>query len=215
MAVVSENRFCQKCGRKVEVISVSIGMEGIERLRCSNCGTFIDEKEGDDAFKDALLSGEGQESFSDDSIVIPAYDTVVVAGYRPEVMNVIVSTMTRKNIAREVIPCENGEELIIRLIQDLNSGDTNHVNLAILDVAMPYLNGINAAIGVRAIEKNYTSHSPVPILFLTRKPIDDTFKKVIKYLSPSKYAGLGPSDNPKELSPRLSRIISLLSQESW
>jgi CheY-like chemotaxis protein len=215
MAGKEENRFCPKCGRKVEVISVSVGMEGIERLRCANCGSFIDEKEGDDAFKDALLSDEGEQSFSDDSIVIPTYDSVVVAGYRPEIMNLIVNVMTRKNIAREVMPCENGEELIIKLIQDLNSGDTTHINLAILDVAMPYLNGINAAIGVRAIEKNFASHSPVPILFLTRKPIDDTFKKVIKYLTPAKYAGLGPSDNPKELGPRLSRIISLLSQESW
>ena len=105
--------------------------------------------------------------------------------------------------------------MILKLIPDLNDTDGNHINLLILDVPMPYLNGINAAIGIRAIEKIYPKHSLIPILFLTRKPIDDTFKKVIKYLSPAKYASLGPSDIPKELVPRLSRIIALLSQEAW
>ena len=213
--VGAEKSFCPKCGRKVEVISVSVGMEGVERLRCSNCGAFIDEGAGDEGFKDALLSGEDSGSFTDESIVIPTYDTVVVAGYRPEVMDIIVNHMTQKNIAREVVPCENGEELIMKLIQDLNSSSGSRINLAILDIPMPYLNGINAAIGIRAIEKPFEGHQKIPILFLTHKPIDDTFKKVIKYLTPAKYAGLGPSDNPKEMAPRIARIISLLSQEAW
>jgi len=209
-------RFCQKCGRKVEVISVSVGMEGMERIRCSNCGAFINDTDTEEGFKDALLSGGAEDqSFADESIVIPTYDTVLVAGYRPEVMNIIVNHMTQKNIARQVEPCENGEELITKLVIDLNSSDGNRINLAILDVPMPYLNGINAGIGVRAIEKTFERHQKVPILFLTHKPIDETFKKVIKYLAPAKYAGLGPSDNPRELAPRIARIISLLSQESW
>ena len=168
-----ENRFCPKCGRKVEVISVSVGPDGEERLRCSNCGAFIDSTEGDEGFKDALIAGEAKEemSFSDDNIVIPNFDTVVVAGYRPEVMNIIVNVMVSKGLAREVVPCENGEELIVRLIQDITA---NRIGLAILDVPMPFLNGINAAIGVRAIEKSYPDHARIPILFLTRKPIDDT-----------------------------------------
>jgi CheY-like chemotaxis protein len=213
--VSSENRFCPRCGRKVEVLSVSIGPDGEERLRCSNCGAFVDEREGDEGFKDALLSGEEQPAFSDESIVIPTYDKVVVAGYRPEIMNLIVNHMTQKNIAREVIPCENGEELIMKLVEDLNNTNGSRINLAILDVPMPYLNGINAAIGIRAIEKSYPDHTKIPILFLTHKPIDDTFKKVIKYLSPAKYAGLGPSESPKDVAPRLARVISLLSQEAW
>jgi len=210
-----ENRFCSRCGRKVEVVSVSLGVEGVERLRCSNCGAFLDADNSEETFRDALLSEGDQASFSDESIVIPTYDTVIVAGYRPEVMNIIVNEVSRKNLARTVLPCENGEEVILKLIPDLSDPDANHINLLILDVPMPYLNGINAAIGIRAIEKTYPKHGLIPLLFLTRKPIDDTFKKVIKYLAPSKYAGLGPSDNAKELVPRLSRIISLLSQEGW
>jgi len=192
-----------------------MGVDGVERLRCSNCGAFLDAEAADAGFREALMSDEDQTPFSDESIVIPTYDTVVVAGYRPDLMNVIVNEVSRKNLARTVVPCENGEDVILKLIPDLNGTDGNHINLLILDVPMPYLNGINAAIGIRAIEKTFADHSPIPILFLTRKPIDDTFKKVIKYLNPAKYAGLGPSDSAKDLVPRLARIIALLSQEGW
>ncbi len=208
-------KFCQRCGRKVEVVSVSLGVQGVERLRCSNCGAFLDEAVADEGFRDALLSDSQEIAFSDDSIVIPTYDTVMVAGYRPELMNIIVNEVSRKNLARSVIPCESGEEIIIKLIPDLSSDTGNQINLLVLDVPMPYLNGINAAIGIRAIEKTYPKHGLVPILFLTHKPVDDTFKKVIKYLAPAKYAGLGPSDTPKELIPRLDRIIALLAREGW
>jgi len=211
----SEIRFCPKCGRKTEAISISIGPDGEERLRCSNCGAFIDEPAGDEGFKDALLSGEEQAAFSDESIVIPTYSTIVAAGYKPEILEMIVNAVARKNLARQVIPCENGEELIIRLVKDLSAGNSNNINLAIFDVPMPYLNGINAAIGIRAIEKPFPDHNLIPILFLTRKPVDETFKKVIKYLAPAKYANLGPSDNPKEIAARVDRIIALLAQESW
>ena len=199
----------------MEPVSVSMGTEGIERLRCPNCGAFLDIPDDDASFREALLSGEEQIPFSDESIIIPTYDIVVVAGYKPELMNIIVEEMSKKNLAREITPCANGEELIIKLIKDLNSSDGGHINLIVLDVPMPYLNGINAAIGIRAIEKTYPEHPPVPILFMTKKPVDDTFKKVIKYVAPAKYAGLGASDNPKELAGRISRIITLLTQENW
>jgi CheY-like chemotaxis protein len=105
--------------------------------------------------------------------------------------------------------------MIIQAIAFMQKAQNNNVNLILLDVPMPFLNGINAAIGLRAVERTYPTHHPIPLLFLTRKPCDDTFKKVIKFLSPAKYAGLGPSDHPAELGPRLGRIISLISQEKW
>jgi hypothetical protein len=80
---------------------------------------------------------------------------------------------------------------------------------------MPFLNGINAAIGLRAVERTYPEHDLIPILFLTNKPCDDTFKKVIRFLAPAKYATLGPVDDKGKLIKHLHRIISLVAQEKW
>jgi len=211
---IAARAWCSSCQADVEVISVTMGTEGIERPRCANCGAYFDEEKG--VGEEFSLPEEREiPAFSADSIAIPTFQAVMVVGYQDEVRNLIVEQMTQKNLAREIIPCVNGEEMIIQAIAFMQKAQNNNVNLILLDVPMPFLNGINAAIGLRAVERTYPTHHPIPLLFLTRKPCDDTFKKVIKFLSPAKYAGLGPSDHPAELGPRLGRIISLISQEKW
>ena len=191
-----------------------MGTEGIERPRCANCGAFFDEERGaGEEF--SLPKEEESPAFSGEGIAIPSFQAVMVVGYLDAVRNLIVEQMTQKNLAREVLPCVNGEEMIIKAIDSMQKTENNDIGLIVLDVPMPFLNGINAAIGLRAVERTYPLHKPIPLLFLTRKPCDDTFKKVIKFLSPAKYVGLGPSDQPAELSLRLGRIIGLISQETW
>jgi CheY-like chemotaxis protein len=209
-----ERAWCPTCQADVEVVAVSMGTEGIERPRCSNCGSFLDEEKP--AGQEFSLAEDQQAPvFSADSVAIPVFKTVLIVGYRDDVRGLILEQMTLKNMAREIVPCVNGEEMIIQTINVLQRGEDGEVSLVVLDVPMPFLNGINAAIGLRAVERTYSGHRLVPLLFLTRKPCDETFKKVIKFLAPAKYAGLGPSDNPAELGPRLGRIISLISQEKW
>lgn len=210
----AERAWCAACQADVEVIAVSMGTEGIERPRCANCGAYLDEEQGVGEEFSFAEEKEGP-AFAVDSIAIPTFQTVMVVGYQEAVRNLIVEQMTQKNLAREIIPCVNGEDMIIHVINSMQNAMNSQVNLIVLDVPMPFLNGINAAIGLRAIERTYPLHRLIPLLFLTRKPCDDTFKKVIKFLSPAKYAGLGPSDHPQELAPRLARIISLVSQEKW
>jgi CheY-like chemotaxis protein len=209
-----ERAWCSTCQADVEVVSISIGTEGIERPRCANCGSYMDEeKEAGQEFPPA----EAQETpaFSADRVAVPIFKTVMIVGYRDDVRSLILEQMTLKNLARDILPCENGEEMIIQTINALQRDEDGEVSLVMLGVSMPFLNGINAAIGLRAVERTYPGHRLVPLLFLTRKPCDETFKKVIKFLSPAKYASLGPSDNPAELGPRLGRIISLIAQEKW
>jgi len=154
-------------------------------------------------------------SFVDESISIPSLDEVLVVGYAPGVRQLLVDKMFEKHLAREVTPLNNGEEMIVKVIQKMTGGNGGEVNLVVTDVPMPFLNGINAAIGLRAVERTYPDHDLIPVLFLTNKPCDDTFKKVIKYLAPAKYATLGPVDDQPGLNKHISRVISLLAQEKW
>jgi len=202
-----KNLFCPDCGMEVEAIVA----EGTSLPRCTVCGSEIKDSYEDSADPSVSLD---EMSLVDESISIPSMDQVLLVGYTPSVRDVLLDKMTEKQVARDIIPCQNGEEMIKEVIQRVSGGDGN-IDLLVTDVPMPFLNGINAAIGLRAIERTYPEHDLIPILFLTNKPCDDTFKKVIRFLSPAKYATLGPVDNREKLIKHLTRIISLISQESW
>ena len=204
--------YCKNCNREVDAVSVSMGTEGIERIRCPDCGAFLD-KDRDD-FAEALREDE-QYVFSDESISIPVFTSVLMVGYAEQVGNIIEEQVVQRNLAREVNILANGEDLIVRMIQSMNSLDGENIDLVITEVPMPYINGINTAIAMRAIERTYPDHELIPILFLTHKGCDDTFKKVIKFLNPAKYASLGPAGDAQKIAPRVNRIVSLLAQEKW
>ncbi len=204
--------YCQECRREVDAITVSMGTEGIERLRCPECGAFLDE--GRDDFAEALREGE-DTVFSDESISVPVFPSVCLVGYPDEVGRIIEEQIIQKNLARDVQVLPNGEELIVRLIQSLNEVNGEDIGLVVMEVPMPYINGINTAVAMRAIERTYANHNLIPLLFFTHKPCDDTFKKVIRFLNPAKYAHLGPSDERSQVVPVINKVISLLAQEKW
>jgi CheY-like chemotaxis protein len=204
--------FCKSCQVEVEPISVSMGTEGVERLRCPECGSFLDAEP--DEFKAALQESE-EFVFTDESISVPIFPSIFLVGYPEQTALMLEDQIIQRNLAREVVVLPNGEDLIIRLIQSLSSLDGEEIGLIITEVPMPYINGINTAIAVRAIEKTYPGHSLIPILFITRKPCDDTFKKAIRFLSPARYASLGSSDDSGQMAPRLNKIVALLCQEKW
>ncbi len=203
--------FCPSCQVEVEA-AMSLGPGGKKVPRCTICGTVIDKEAHEDNSSVAL----DEMSFVDESIHIPEKDGIIVTGYSPQVREIIYNGLMEKQMGREIIQCKNGEEMVIQVIENFREGKKNGtIDLIITDVPMPFLNGINAAIGLRAIEKNYVNHDLVPVLFLTNKACDDTFKKVIRFLAPAKYATLGPVDNHKELSAHLNKIFSLLAKEKW
>jgi len=203
--------FCPNCQVEVEAVKV---VASLPTFRCTICGTLVKD-DGPAAGDDKGISLD-EISFVDESISIPGMDEVLVVGYTPSARDVLVDKMVEQHIARTITPLENGEDMIIRVISSLlgNNG-AGRVELVVTDVPMPFLNGINAAIGLRAVERTYLEHDLIPILFLTNKPCDDTFKKVIRFLSPAKYATLGPVDDREKFIRHLARILSLVAREKW
>lgn len=205
--------FCPNCMVEVEAVMSPVP-GGKVSPRCSICGTVIDDAKALGSV-DRLISLD-EQSFVDESISIPVMDTVIISGYSPGVRQVLLDKMVERNLARKVLAVENGEEMLVEVISRLSSQKTDgKLDLIVLDVPMPYLNGINAAIGLRAIERTYPDHDLIPLLFLTNKPCDDTFKKVIRFLSPAKYATLGPVDDKEKLIKHLHRILGLVAKEKW
>lgn len=204
---------------EVEAVVSPYAGEGANVPRCTLCGAVIDvgvsSSIGEGCEFDPSISLD-EQSLIDESVSIPTLNEIVLVGFAPSIHQLLEDKVHEKNLAREVISCTNGEEMIVNVIDRLKGDSGNgDIDLVLTEVPMPFLNGINAAIGLRAIEKTYPEHDLIPILFLTNKPCDETFKRVIKYLSPAKYATLGPVDDKERLTEHLTRIISLVSKERW
>jgi CheY-like chemotaxis protein len=200
--------FCDNCSEKVEAFATPKPGGGIQ-YKCSICGSTLHDK-----VDDTNSVGLNESGFIDESVSFPGMDTILTAGYSPSIRGMLLDKITEKQIAKNAEGAANGEEMIVKVIDAMN-GSTGKIDLLITDVPMPFLNGINAAIGLRAIEHTYKDHDLIPVLFLTNKACDDTFKKVIRFLAPAKYATLGPIDDKQKLEKHLHRVISLIAREEW
>lgn len=185
--------FCPSCGEEVEYFVMVSG--GQELAHCSNCGL--------------ILQMEEQAKKKEQKIRPLQY--VIAAEDSPLLLKTIGNMMLEKGIAKQVEACKNGEEFISKVTARLK--ENQPISLSILDVAMPILNGINAAVILRAIEKGFDKKRFTPILFFTSYKCDDTFKKVLKYAAPAKYINKGTGASPEQFAERLLQVIYQLLAE--
>ena len=74
---------------------------------------------------------------------------------------------------------------------------------------MQILNGVNAAIAMRAVEKGL-GLQPIPILFFTGQKCDENFQKVLDYCKPAQYVNKGVNSTPELLASRVTEVIKML-----
>ena len=132
-------------------------------------------------------------------------ETVIAADDTEGILRSLTKTLADRGIARTVLPAANGVECLIHYHQSVAAGRTPQ--LVILDVNMPILNGINAAIGLRAAERASGVTAPVPILFFTSTPCDDSFKRVLQFTSPARYLNKGAAGTAQEFADRLVAVL--------
>ena len=167
--------------------------EGDEIKHCSVCGLILHEQQEKQAPKLKTLQH-----------VIAAEDSTVL-------LKTVSRMLQDKKITKSVDACKNGEEFVSTTVERLKNNLP--ISLAILDVNMPILNGINAAVIMRAIERGYDRKRPIPILFFTAYKCDDTFKKVLKYCKPAKYINKGTGSSPEQFAERLFQVVNQLLAE--
>ena len=184
--------YCPSCGENVEYFVMLT--EGDELIHCSICGLILQKEE---AKKPADK--------------LKTLQNVVAAEDSPVLLKTLSQMLLDKNITKGVDPCKNGEEFITAVVGRLKKNLP--ISLVILDVNMPILNGINAAVIFRAIERGFGRKRPSPILFFTSYRCDDTFKKVLKYCAPAKYINKGTGSSADEFAQRLYQVVSQLLAE--
>ncbi len=183
---MTEERYCPSCGEMVDTLVMV--KTGKEELICACCGmVFRDTEE------------------------IRTLRAVLAAEDSPLLLRKVSEMLEAKEVARTVIPCQNGEVFLENAVSRLRAGLP--VSLAILDVNMPILNGINAATAIRAIERGMGMAKKIPILFFTSHKCDNNFQKVLKYCTPAHYINKGVGSSPEDFAERLYNVIAGLLQE--
>ena len=183
-------RFCPSCGENADTLVMekagnSPG-EITEELCCNICGMLVEDR----------CKKE----------VTPA-DSILIADDSQMMREFMHDALTASNLCRMVVTSNDGSEFITRFSRGIS--EKKRFSLVVLDVAMPVLNGINAAIAMRAIEKALKMKA-TPILFCTAYKCDENFRKVLSFCTPARYLNKGSSSTPDMLATRIKQIVELL-----
>lgn len=190
----SIKRFCPGCGEDVDTYVmerlVSSFGEIKEELCCINCSMPVEDR-----CKKEFVSAEAI-LVSDDSSMI---------------RELLCDFLTKNKLSKKVVPSKNGSDFITLFSRSISKKAL--YSLVVLDVGMPVLNGINAAIAMRAIEKALKM-DPTPILFFTAHKCDEKFKRVLSHCKPAHYVNKGGGAKPDLLASRIGQVVKRLLKDS-
>jgi CheY-like chemotaxis protein len=178
--------FCPGCGEDVGTYDVK--REGVVEVRCNFCGLTLESA----VFETEVKGSKECIMFVEDSELIRM---------------MLDDALVENKAAKKVITANNGfefmEKLIDRFINRLP------VDLIILDIQMPIMSGINAAVALRAIENGFKREGRrIPVIFFSVKKCDDTLKKVMEFCAPAQYVNKGVSNTKDELFSRVKQVIN-------
>lgn len=180
--------YCPSCGEEVDVFVMIAG--GEERPHCSQCGLILDER-----------VVEKKRSL----------ESVFIAEDSYSLRSALSEILLSKKIAKNVVEASDGREFLAKITDAFKKG--MNVNLIILDVNMPNIDGINAAKTLRALEDGFRRDSKVPILFFSVVKCDENFKRFLQILTPSAYLNKGKEGTPEQLAERVYQIIKRLLEK--
>jgi CheY-like chemotaxis protein len=179
--------LCHGCGENVQTHTVAA--EGRVERRCVYCGLVLDAA----------------------TPIAETFDTAIAVDDSPLLCGVLEDLLVERGLARSVKVCRDGSEFLTVLTQALLAHRTP--GFLVLDVQMPIINGIHAALAARALEKGFGT-SPIPIIFFSVKKCDENFRKVLKFCAPASYLNKATAPTPELIGERLSAIVRQTSAKS-
>ena len=172
--------FCQGCGENVETHRVAA--EGRVERRCVYCGLVLDAR-------DAALATAERAIAVDDSELL---------------RDVLSDLLVERGLAQSVTACKDGAEFLEVFTGALLR--RRPPGFLVLDVQMPIINGVHAALGARAIERGFAV-GPIPIVFFSVAQCDDNLRRVLQHCAPAGYLNKQTAPTPEAIGDRLAAIL--------
>lgn len=198
MAYTENTRYCLCCGEEVHVDRVERN-ERIE-LICGFCGFLLGVGE-----EESLLTiQEPTSSTGSDRL-----HYVLVTDDSKFTRKIIIDLLREKKISDEVLDFENGLELTSAFAKLV--AEKKRVDVAIIDINMPVMDGLTAAKIIRSIESQ-NSLPRMPIAFFSAVKADDNLKKQMEMLAPANYVNKGSDPDPDKLAERVEHLLAYFMQ---
>jgi len=121
---------------------------------------------------------------------------------------IVKDLLSERNLFDEVIDCEDGESFVEAYAKSLADGI--RPGLVVLDINMPRLDGMDAALAMRAIETAMDIKRRTPILFFSTRVSDDSFKAFLREIGSARYIRKGEDGDSERLGSRLLAVLERL-----
>ncbi|TAN39549.1 MAG: response regulator [Nitrospirae bacterium] len=191
---MDDTKYCLCCGDQVPC-SVVIRHERRE-ITCAYCGFTLDIQSLDEPH--ALpqpMSKEGYALVADDSRYT---------------RKIIEDLLKEKQYSSHVLSFENGLELISAYSRLLT--EKRNVDVAIIDLNMPVMDGLTAARTIRALEAQNKVRTS-PIVFFSAEQCGQDLKQQMETLEPANYVNKGSDPDPDKLAQRVEFLLAYLAEK--
>ena len=187
---MGDTKYCLCCNEEVPFSTVTRN-ERIE-VTCLYCGFTLDVKKMHEPQKPAE---KGHALIADDS---------------KYTRKIIEELLKEKKYSENVQSFENGLMLISAYSKLLT--EKQPVDIAIVDLNMPVMDGLTAARMMRSLEEQNGSRA-VPIIFFSAEKADDNLKKQMETIGHANYMNKGTDPDPDALAARVEMLISYLREK--
>lgn len=186
---MADTKYCLCCGDMVPYNHV----ERNERreLTCAYCGFTLD------------VQKLWEPSKTTDGQVLVADDSKYVRG-------IIVDALKARKLYASVVEAENGLELTAAFSK--LASEKAAIDIAIIDLNMPIMDGITAARTIRAVEAQHNMPA-TPIIFFSAEKADDSLRAQMEILSPASYMNKGSDPDPDSLANRVEQLVGYLIEK--
>jgi len=142
------------------------------------------------------------------AVTEPPFAKCLIGGYNPRQNEVLESVVSEKKLARECVTVKNGGEFVQAAA--IGFRDKKPIDIVIAEVRMPLLNGVQASIAFRQMEKVFAVKELSPIVLFTEMAQDANIAKAVEFLKPAKY--LQSAGDINEFYRRADAIVERLIQ---
>lgn len=186
---MEDTKYCLCCGENVPYNYVERHEK--RETTCAYCGFVLDVRK----LWEPSHSGEGYTLIAEDSQYL---------------RNIIADALKNMKFSARVRAFENGLELITAYSKLVS--EKAGIDVAIIDLNMPVMDGITAARTIRAIESQHNV-AATPVVFFSAVKADDALRAQMELLKPASYVNKGMDPDPDKLAERVERLVGYLLEK--